>query len=90
MASAILGVETFEDWEKTFKESGVKELQTSAYSQKFTGMRGMLADEGFVNGSRIMFRYLTNSRVRRRMKTLDKFFKEHDKYFGYGIYVGMK
>jgi len=53
-------------------------------------MRGMLGDEGLANGSKIMFRYLTNSRVRRRMKTLDKFFKEHDEYFGYGIYVGRK
>jgi len=89
-AYCMLGVETFEDWEKTFKESGVKELQTSAYSQEFRGMRGMLGDEGLANGSKIMFRYLTNSRVRRRMKTLDKFFKEYDEYFGYGIYVGRK
>lgn len=86
----MLGVETFEDWEKTFKESGVKELQTLAYTQEFTGMRGMLADEGFVKGSRIMFRYLTNSKVRKRMQTMDKFFREYEEYFGYGIYVGTK
>ena len=53
-------------------------------------MRGMLADEGLVNASKIMCRYLINSRVRGRMQTLDKFFKEHDEYFGYGIYVGEK
>lgn len=89
-AYCMLGVETFEDWKKLFEEAGVKELQTSAYSQEFRGMRGMLADEGLVNAGKIMFRYLTNSRVRRRMKTLDKFFKEHDQYFGYGIYIGQK
>lgn len=89
-AYCMLGVETFEDWKKLFEEAGVKELQTSAYSQEFRGMRGMLADEGLVNAGKIMFRYLTNSRVRRRMKTMDEFFKEHDQYFGYGIYIGQK
>ena len=89
-AYCMLGVETFEDWKRLFEDAGVKELQTSAYSQEFKGMRGMLADEGLVNASKIMFRYLTNSRVRKRMKTMDKFFGEHDEYFGYGIYVGRK
>lgn len=89
-AYCMLGVETFENWKKFLDEAGVKELQTLAYSQEFRGMRGMLADEGLVNAARIMFRYLTNGRIRRRMKTMDKFFKEYDDYFGYGIYVGKK
>jgi len=86
----MLGVETFEDWKRLFEDAGVKELQTSAYSQEFKGMWGMLADEGLVNAGKIMFRYLTNSRVSKRMKIMDKFFKENDQYFGYGIYVGKK
>ena len=89
-AYCMLGVETFEDWKRLFEDAGVKELQTSVYSQEFKGMWGMLADEGLVNASKIVFRYLTNSRVRKRMKTMDKFFKENDQYFGYGIYVGKK
>jgi ubiquinone/menaquinone biosynthesis C-methylase UbiE len=89
-AYCMLGVETFENWKKLFNESGVKELQTFDYSQEFHGMRGMLADEGLANACKIMFKYLTNSSVRKRMKTIDKFFKEHDDYFGYGIYVGKK
>lgn len=89
-AYCMLGVETFENWKKLFDEAGVKELKTLEYSQEFKGMRGMLADEGLVNAGKIMFRYLTHSRVRKRMKTMDKFFKEHDEYFGYGIYVGKK
>lgn len=86
----MLGVETFEDWEKTFEEAGVKELQPSAYPQEFKGMRGMLADEGLANASKIMFRYLTSAGVRKRMRTMDKFFKDNDEYFGYGIFVGKK
>lgn len=83
-------VEMFEDWKKLFKEAGVKELQTTASSMEFQGTQGMVADEGLINTSKIMFRYLTNGRVRTRMRTMDKFFKEHDQYFGYGIYVGKK
>jgi ubiquinone/menaquinone biosynthesis C-methylase UbiE len=89
-AYCMLGVETFEDWKKLFEDAGVKELRTSAYSQEFKGMRGMLADEGLVSAGKIMYRYLTNNSVRKRMKTMDKFFRENDQYFGYGIYVGRK
>ena len=60
----MLGVETFEDWERTFKESGVKELQTSAYSQEFQGMRGMLADEGLANASVVSLKRLNNKATR--------------------------
>jgi ubiquinone/menaquinone biosynthesis C-methylase UbiE len=89
-AYCMLGVETFEDWSKLFEDAGVKELQTSAYSQEFRGMRGMLADEGLVNAGKILYRYLTNSSVRKRMKTMGKFLRENDQYFGYGIYVRKK
>ena len=89
-AYCMLGVETFDNWKKLFNEAGVKELQTSSFSQEFRGMRGMLPDEGWANTCKIMFRYMTNGSVRKRMKTIDKFFKEHDDYFGYGIYVGKK
>ena len=89
-AYCMLGVETFKDWERLFKEAGVKELQISVYSQEFGGMRRMLADEGFLNASKIMIRYLANSRVRGRMKTIEMFFREHSEYFGYGIYAGRK
>jgi len=89
-AYCMLKVETFENWKKLFSESGVKELQTLSYSQEFHGLRGMLGDEGLANACRIMIKYLTDSSVRKRMKTIEKFFKEHDDYFGYGIYVGKK
>ncbi len=89
-AYCMLGVETFENWKKLFNEAGVKELQTLAYSQEFHGMRGMLTDEGLANTGKIMFKYLTNSSIRKRMNIIDTFFQEHDDYFGYGIYVGKK
>jgi ubiquinone/menaquinone biosynthesis C-methylase UbiE len=77
-AYCMLGVETFENWSKLCEECGVKELQTSAYSQEFRGLSGMMGDEGFINGSKIMFKYLTKSRIRNRMKTMDEFFRGND------------
>ncbi len=89
-AYCMLGVETFENWKKLFNEAGVKELKTLAYSQEFRGLGGMLANEGIVNAGKIMLGYLTNRSIRKRMKTTGKFFREHDEYFGYGIYAGRK
>jgi len=89
-AYCMLGVETFEDWERAFNEAGVSRLETLALTQRFGGLRSMLADEGVLNAIGIVYRYLTNSKIRRRMKTIDRFFKEYDEYFGYGIYVGQK
>lgn len=65
-------------------------LDVQASALEFNGMRGMIADEGMVNTLRIMSRYMTNGRIRRRMKTMNKFFSDNSEYFGYGIYVGQK
>lgn len=89
-AYCMLGVETFKDWEHTFSEAGANQLETLAFTQKFGGLRSMLADEGILNAIGIMYRYLTNSKIRKRMKIIDRFFKEYEEYFGYGIYIGQK
>ena len=89
-AYCMLGVETFENWEKIFREAGVKQLEVIVSSMEFSGMRCMIADEGFLNASRIIYRYLSNSRIRKRMNTTNRFFGENGEYFGYGIYIGRK
>jgi hypothetical protein len=60
------------------------------FSMEFKGMRGMVADEGLANALKIMFKYMTKSRIRKRMSTMNKFFVENGEYFGYGIYIGNK
>jgi hypothetical protein len=50
----------------------------------------MLADEGLVNSTRVMFKYMTNAGIRKRMSTMSRFFRDHAEYFGYGIYTGRK
>ena len=67
--------------------NAAKKLKVIEHSMEFTGMKGMVADEGLMNSMRVMRRYLFNSRVRNRMKTMDKFFKTYPEYFGYGIYI---
>jgi len=43
-----------------------------------------------VNTGRVMFKNLTDGRIRKRMNTMNRFFAEHAEYFGYGIYTGRK
>jgi len=83
-------VHTFQGWEDLFKEAGINQLVVQSFDLGNTGMVGMLADEGLGNTSKVMFKYLTNSRIRKRMSTMSRFFREHADYFGYGIYTGRK
>lgn len=89
-AKCMLNVQIFEEWEELFRDAGASQLETIEHSMKFDGMRGMVANEGVLNTCKVMLRYLTNRRIRKRMDTMDRFFKGHTQYFGYGIYVGRK
>jgi len=89
-AYCMSNAHTYEGWKKLLTELGVRDLNTIAATMDFRGMRGMVADEGLVNTARVALRYVTNRRVRIRMRTMDRFFKDHANYFGYGIYVGRK
>jgi ubiquinone/menaquinone biosynthesis C-methylase UbiE len=81
---------TIHGWETLFLEEGVRQLETTPGYLQMSGIREMLADEGLLNTGRIMARYLTNSRIKQRMDTMKRFFREHADMFGYGIYLGQK
>jgi len=89
-AYCMSNAHTYEGWQSLLSGLGVRELKTVAEPMEFRGMRGMVADEGLVNTARVALKYVTNSRVRTRMRTMDRFFKNNPSYFGYGIYVGRK
>lgn len=89
-AYCMSNAHTYEGWQSLLSGLGVRDLNTIAASMDFRGMRGMVADEGLVNTARVALKYVTNRRVRTRMRTMDRFFKDHASYFGYGIYVGRK
>jgi len=83
-------VHTFQGWKDLFREAGINQLETQSFDLGNTGMAGMLADEGLINTSKVMFKYVTNTQIRKRMSTMNRFFREHADYFGYGIYTGRK
>ena len=56
----------------------------------FSGFRGMIKDEGFRNSVKVIMKYLSDSKVRKRMNTMNEFFKKHQDIFGYGIYIMTK
>jgi hypothetical protein len=81
-------VETFDDWTTFFKSSGYKNLLISKYDMNFRGMGNMLQDEGLINGFKVMCKYITNKKIRKRMQKLNGFFKNYPEYVGYGIFIG--
>jgi ubiquinone/menaquinone biosynthesis C-methylase UbiE len=89
-AYCMQNVHTFQGWEDLFKKAGVNQLAIQSFDLGNTGMAGMLASEGLINTGKVMFKYMTNSRVRKRMSTMSRFFREHADDFGYGIYTGRK
>ena len=84
----ISNVKTFEEWTNLFESNGFNNIQTYKYTMNYRGMIGMIQDEGLINGLRVMYKYLSKNQIRARMKKLDRFFKNHTDYVGYGIYVG--
>jgi SAM-dependent methyltransferase len=89
-AYCMQNVHTFQDWQSLLTDTGVKQLEVTPFSLKTGGILDMLDDEGLINAGKIMFRYMTNARIRKRMNTMNVFFKDHHDYFGYGIYTGRK
>lgn len=89
-AYCMSNAHTYKGWESLLTALGVRDLNTISGTMDFNGIRGMVADEGLVNTARVAFKYATNGRVRKRMMTMNRFFKDNANYFGYGIYVGRK
>ena len=89
-ARCMRNVGTFQQWEELLSEVGVRDVRVLAHPLGRVGMFSMLADEGLINTTRALFKHLTDARIRRRMNTMDRFFKSHAQQFGYGIYTGTK
>jgi len=89
-AYCMLNVRISEEWDKLFSHCGAYELQTNVYSMHFSGFPGMIKDEGLSNSIRVIGKYLTDSKIRKRMNTMNRFFKKNEDIFGYGIYTMKK
>jgi ubiquinone/menaquinone biosynthesis C-methylase UbiE len=89
-AYCMLNVQTSDNWNKQFIDSGAHQLDTEIHSMHFSGFYGMIKDEGFNNSIRVMKKYIFDKKIRTRMTTMDKFFKRNENIFGYGIYTMKK
>jgi len=89
-AYCMQNIHTFEGWEKLLTQSGVRQLTHQAFSLQGGGFRNMVGNEGTANTLRIMLKYLANGKIRKRMETMNKFFREHTDMFGYGIFTGRR
>lgn len=89
-AYCMQNVETFEDWQKRFREAGVADLSASLCPLPAQSLRAMLRDEGLRNALGVMLRTLLSGPIRARTRRMSQFFQAHADVFGYGIYVGRK
>lgn len=89
-AYCMLNVQLTDEWNDLFIKSGAKKLETEIFPMDFAGFKGMIKDEGFINSIMVINKYLTDSKVRNRMNTMNKFFRKHENIFGYGIYTMTK
>lgn len=89
-AYCMLNAHTFKGWQELFNEAGIINPKVIERSMNFQGMGNMFGDEGMINTLRIMYKYLTDSRVRQRMNILNRNFNKYSDFFGYGIYIVKK
>jgi hypothetical protein len=86
----MLNVKTAGAWGKLFTDSGARQLNTEIFPMYFNGFHGMIKDEGFINSIRVIKKYMTDRKVRKRMSTMNKFFKQNEDIFGFGIFTVIK
>lgn len=89
-AYCMENVLTYDNWKNLFLDAGFSQVKVLQSSMTMSGMKGMIQDEGLGNATRVMAKYLFNSRVRKRMKDLNRFINSIPQYFGYGIYIAKK
>ena len=86
-AYCMLNDFTFEGWQKLFEDAGVTKLKVIERSMNMTKMGHMICDEDKINSLKIMFKYITDARIRKRMNMLIQTFNQFSDIFGYGIYT---
>jgi ubiquinone/menaquinone biosynthesis C-methylase UbiE len=89
-AYCMLNVKMESGWKNLFIQSGASNLKTEVYPMHFSGFLGMIKDEGLSNSIRVIRKFLTESKVRTRMNSMNRFFKKNQAIFGFGIYTMTK
>lgn len=89
-AMCISNVITFNNWEKIMYTENTEKVEVHRFNMASRGLMGMMQDEGFINGLKVMVRFIMNPKIRKRMKKLNTFFNAYPEYTGYGIYISSK
>lgn len=89
-AYCMLNVRIEEKWNDLFLKAGAKIIESEIFPMYFNGIKGMIKDEGFRNSIGVIKKYITDVKVRSRMNTMNRFFKNHEDIFGYGIFTMIK
>jgi ubiquinone/menaquinone biosynthesis C-methylase UbiE len=86
----ISNVVTFAEWQIIFKNNGYHNVEANQFNMNYRGFSKMINDEGIINGLKVIYKYLTNSGIRKRMLKLNNFFIKYPEFIGYGIYISNK
>lgn len=87
--SFIPRVKTFEEWESMVASANLTHIATSKKPMD-SGMLKMLRSEGLANFMKIMLKMISKTHIRQRMMSVQKAFRKHNSYLGYGIYLYKK
>jgi len=85
-AYCIPKARTSEGWEKLIVDSGLKVSYSKVYRMGESGV----GDESLGTLINVMWKMITNSKIRNRVRKVDKYFNKYCEYLGYGIYIGEK
>lgn len=79
---------TFDQWEHLFSGAGLSKVEFLTFEGM--GMEEFLKSQRFSTMSRMMLKFMSDPRARKRMKEMMTFFGRRKGEIGYGIYVGRK
>ena len=77
---------TYDEWKKIFEQAGIPNIQIEKGNEFRSNYLGRIMDEGLGNTIRIMLNTMKSKEIRNRMRVMNRFFKEYDDYFGFGIF----
>lgn len=89
-AYCMTNVSTYDGWKNIFEHAGINNILISKGDDVNSTFLDTLRDEGIINTFKIMFNIMKNKEIRRRVRVMNKFFKDYNDYFGYGFYYFRK
>lgn len=87
LCSVSIRADLHQGWQDRFRMAGLVVIHEELNDLHYT-MRGMLRDEGLLNGLRCAVKGFVKPSYKGRLAKFSRLFEETEKYLGYGIYIG--